>query len=272
MDEQAMLAAADAAGRGPRSAGFPALSLPEATTIITTAAGHGRQHNLVALAAYAGHATSNSGPFRQKLAALKDWGFVTVAGETAAITDRGMGIALPASPVSELDLLRQAFQGCGIFWDVYCDTAKGVPIQPETIGNNAVTMHGINAKNRGKFVKSFVDSAIAVGMAERLSTGEVRLLGNNGEIVPSARPPITLDAGTHQPLPEIVPETPAAAIPQALSETALRPAISQVWKNGDTEIIFEVRSSGPLPSVAFMEIGTAVTSIEVLWEALQGGQ
>jgi hypothetical protein len=242
--------------------------LPEATAIIKTAAAHGRQHNLGALAAYTGHTTANSGPFRQKLAALKDWGLVTVTGETATITDQGMGIALPASAAAELDLLHQAFQGCGIFWDVYRDTAKGILLRPEVIGNNAVTMHGVNAKTRDKFVKSFVDSAVAVGFAERMPTGEIRLA--------QATQPDTnyQDSRPIQEEPVPVTPEPAVIVPQADDrppQSTLRPAISQVWKDGDTEIIFEVRSNKPLPSAAFMEIGTAVTSIEVLWEALQGG-
>jgi hypothetical protein len=119
-------------------------------------------------------------------------------------------------------------------------------------------MHGISPKAREKFIKSFVDSAVAVGLADKLPTGEIKLVQamSSDRVAPANdTPPVV--------------ETPTVAAQTSISDTGLRPAISQVWKNGDTEIIFEVRSNGPLPSAAFMEIGTAVTSIEVLWEALQ---
>jgi len=258
-----------ASGRGPRGVGFPAVSLPDAAGIIRTAASNGRHHSLSAMAAYTGHATANSGPYRQKLAALKDWGLVTVSGDTVTITERGMGIALPASPAAELDLMLGAFQGCAIFWGVYNDTAKGIPLSLETIGNNAVTMYGVSVKTRDRFVKSFVDSAAAVGMAERLPTGDVRLMQHAAEAdavrnrLPSPATPAPVDvpvrADTLQPAPASGPS----------NGHKLHPAISQVWKSDDAEIVFEVRTDGPLPSAAFMEIGTTVTSIEVLWEALQ---
>jgi hypothetical protein len=245
-------------GRGPRSTGFPALSLPDAVSVVSMAAGYGRLHSMAAMAGYTGHTTANSGPFRQKLAALKDWGLVAVSGEAVTVTDRGMGIALPASPAAELDLLQGAFQGCSIFWTLYRDTAKGLPLNPDTIGNNAVTMYGISPKAREKFIKSFVDSATAVGLADKLPTGEVKLAQTvSPDSVTSAN---DMPPATH---------TPTVPVSASGADSGLRPAISQVWKNGDTEIIFEVRSSSPLPSAAFMEIGTAVTSIEVLWEALQ---
>ncbi len=266
--------ATEALVRSPRSVGFPAVSLPDAAAIMKLAASNGRHHSLTAMAAYLGHATANSGPFRQKLAALKDWGLVAMLGDAVTITDRGMGIALPASPAAELDLMLGAFQGCSIFWEVYNDTAKGLPLSLETIGNNAVTLYGVNAKTRDKFVKSFVDSAAAVGMAERLPTGEVRLMQHavEADAVRSRLPT--------PPIPETPVLTGGSEKERGTSRPAsekresddLHTAISQVWKDGTTEIVFEVRASGPLPSAAFMEIGTAVTAIEVLREALQDSQ
>src|SRR6185503_9990668 len=85
-----------------RGTGFPAISLPEAVEIVEKAGAYGRQHSMNALANYAGHSTVNSGPFRRKLAALKDWGLVAKAGNGITITPLGMEIAHPTSPESVL--------------------------------------------------------------------------------------------------------------------------------------------------------------------------
>jgi hypothetical protein len=238
--------------RGKRGSGFPALSLPDAADIVKRAGLHGREHRLDALASYAGHTTANSGPFRRKLAALKDWGFVTATPDTATITDAGMEVALPSAPEATLHVLLNAFQGCEIFWKVYTEGAKGTPLYPGSIGNVAVTAHGVGASARDMFVASFIESAGMVGLAEKLPNGEVKLLpsGTPRNTTPQAKPEVVHDAG------------------QAEARTANTPGIRQVWRGNNIEIIFEVRTQKPLNATAFMQVGEVVTAIETLREVL----
>jgi hypothetical protein len=239
--------------RGKRGSGFPALSLPDAAEIIKRAGLHGRQHHLGAMASYAGHATANSGPFRRKLAALKDWGFVTTTPETVTITDAGMEVALPTTPEKTLNMLLDAFQGCNIFWKIYTEGAKDTPLYPGSIGNVAVTAHGVGAGAREAFVGSFIDSAVMVGLAEKLPNGEVKL-------IPTGKPrPVKAKTDA-----EIVHADGQRQTPNP----DVQPGIRQVWRNNGVEIIFEVRAREPLTPTAFMQVGEVVTAIETLREVI----
>jgi hypothetical protein len=206
------------------------------------------------MAAYEGHTTPNSGPFRQKLAALKDWGMVATTADTVTLTDVGMNVALPSSPETLLDTLLQAFQACPIFWTVYTEAAKGVPLYPSSVGNVAVTAHGVSVRARDVFTRSFIDSAIAVGLAERLPGGEVKLLAI-GE--PSSTPAIrTTDT-------EPTPKTPPLTVADSQA-----PGIHQVWSDDGVEVVFTVTSNKPLSATAFMQVGAVVTAIEALRDVL----
>ncbi len=173
MAEAKTTKAATSKGRG---IGFPFLSLPEAVKIVRDAGSYGKQHSASALASYAGHATANSGPFKQKLAALREWGFITTSNGEVSLTDAAMHIAYPTAPDETAQVLMAAFRGCGIFWKTYEDTAKGIPLKPELIANGAVTRYQIGVGSKDRFMKSFLESAEAVGLAQRMPNGEIQLL------------------------------------------------------------------------------------------------
>jgi len=81
-----------------RSASFPLLSLPQAVKIIKDAGTYGPRHSRTAIATYAGHSSANSGPFKQKLSALRDWGFISGNGDELELTELAMKIAPPQPP------------------------------------------------------------------------------------------------------------------------------------------------------------------------------
>jgi hypothetical protein len=250
--------------KGTRGAGFPALSLPDAVEIVRRAAAHGRQHALAAMATYAGHATSNSGPFRRKLAALKDWGLVTTTSSAVTITETGMGIVLPSSPDAALGLQMDAFQGCSIFWRFYTEGAKEVPLPAESISNTAVTAYGVGVGAKEIFTKSFIESAALVGLAEKLPNGAVKLLSIGPQrAIETAASTSGYDTEAQESGPE--PTYPSQTQPAA-------PVIRQVWSGEGTEIILEVHSRTPLTATAFMQMGSTVTAIEELWQMLQSGE
>ncbi|MET0779449.1 MAG: hypothetical protein ABWY71_01305 [Candidatus Saccharimonadales bacterium] len=254
--------------RKARGTGFPAVSLPDAVAIIQTAGNNGRKHTITAMAAYAGHTTPNSGPFRQKLAALKDWGFLTTTAATVTLTDAGMGVALPSSPEAALDIVRTAFQACQIFRTVYDEAAKGVPLYPSSIGNVAVTAHGIGVRSKETFIKSFIDSAIAVGLAGKLPNGEVKLYAG----VVSADAPALENQVSAPVSPEPVPQVPAVQQPERLSAPETQtPVVNQVWKDGHIKVVLQVYSDTPLAATAFMQVGEVTTAIEVLYDIVRSG-
>jgi hypothetical protein len=254
--------------RGTRSAGFPALSLPEAVAIVKTAGNNGRKHAITAMAAYAGHTTPNSGPFRQKLAALKDWGFVTSTAEAVTLTEAGMGVALPSSPETALDIMRSAFQGCSIFWAIYTEAAKGVPLYPSSIGNVAVTAHGVAVRSKETFIKSFIDSAVVVGLAEKLPNGEVKLhaagMANTEATVADDR------ALASVPQEAVPPATATRTAPLEPLQSEL-PVVNQVWKDERVRIVLKIDADAPLSATAFMQIGAVTTAIEALYEIVRAG-
>lgn len=243
-----------------RGTSFPYLSLPEAVKIIRDAGSYGRQHSRAAMASYAGHTTANSGPFKQKLAALKEWGFVTTAESQVSLTEAAMNIAYPNSPDSVIAVLLNAFRDCDIFWKIYSDTAKGIPLKPELLANNAVTTYRIGVIAKNKFIKSFVESAEAIGLAQRMPNGELKLL-------PSTESMET--KGRDENLEPLGPEHKSPSVPRKLE---LHPVVNQVWNSNQAVVIFEVRANGPLSAAAFTEIGKTVTAIEELWTTLAASQ
>ncbi|HEX6392167.1 MAG TPA: hypothetical protein VFZ97_01920, partial [Acidimicrobiales bacterium] len=67
------------------STGFPMIGLSEVTTVLTKAAQHGWNHTVAEIAGYLGHSTTNSGAFRVKLAALRDYGVLSGRGDELEI-------------------------------------------------------------------------------------------------------------------------------------------------------------------------------------------
>src|SRR4051794_23141237 len=96
--------------RRPRGTGFPSFPLDEAHKAIKNAAKYGRVPADAAFAGYLGPDTTNSGPFRTKMASLRDWGLVERPSDgQVPITDLGHRLAHPDSDEQELGLLREAF-------------------------------------------------------------------------------------------------------------------------------------------------------------------
>lgn len=251
-----------------RGAGFPTISLPEAMSIVKQAGAYGKQHSMSAMAGYAGHKTDNSGPFRQKLASLKDWGFISVSGKTVHLTPSAVGLAHPTSGAAEAEILLKAFRGCVLFWDVYTDLAKGVILDAASIGNKAVAAYDISVRAKEKFAMSFIHSAVAVGLAESTSMGEVRLLPEEQSNVKKSVlkdeyvTEFSKDVKLSEPEPLDVRPAPVTAVLQ-------KPVVSQKWEQSGAAIIFEVHTQTPLAAEAFMEVGRAVKALEELWTVLK---
>lgn len=251
---------ADTAKVSSRGAGFPVLSLPEAAKIIRDAGAYGKQHTASALAAYAGHQTANSGPWKQKAAALREWGLITSqGGESILLTDRALQIAHPESTDKAQAALRDAFRDCSLFMSIYDDLAKDKELTVAGLGNKAVTGYRVSIGSKDKFTKSFIESAAAVGLAEPMGTDKVKIL---------AMPD---DAGEKPVDDEGVDEVEDLGKPEQLRKVTRRtgtPVIEQTWATKDGEVTFSIHSNKPLAATAYAEIAKVVTAVEGLVKLL----
>lgn len=245
-----------------RGTSFPILSLPDAAAIIRDAGKYGKQHNADAIAQYAGHTTANSGPFKQKLAALREWGLIAKSGDKLALTETAMKIAHPPTVEAERQALLSAFHNAKLFSTLYDETAKGMPLKEAMLANSAVNTHNISVNSKAKFIQSFVDSAVEVGLAERLDDSQIRL---NSSAAPK-------DTAVVEDEDE--PSTPdSGKVDQSKGRPAqLNKVINQVWSSDGSQIVLEVYSANTLTAATFSKLGTAVTSIENLWETLNQGE
>jgi hypothetical protein len=232
--------------------GFPVVSLAEAAEILKEAGKYGFEHSVGEFASYMGHSTTNSGAFRQRMAAMRDWKLVTGRGDNIAMTDLARVIALPPDEATELDALRSAFKNCTIFYKLYEESQKGTPLARPGLGNRAVHAFGVSPSSVSKFVASFVESAVVAGFAQVGDDDRVSLLEPDID-----SPELTQD-----------PHTPAASTatssrsPQP-SRTAT-PVLHQAWPIDGGTIVFEIRSERPLPAGAYATVGEVVASLERL--------
>lgn len=243
-----------------RGAGFPVISLPVATKIIREAGTYGKVHTANALASYGGHTTANSGAWRAKAAALRDWGLVISApSDSFALTDRALQIAHPTSPEFAQKAMLDAFNQCKLYLAIYNDMAKGTDLKIASIANTAVTGHRIAVKSKDAFATSFVESAAAVGLAKKVSADVVQLL--------SASTPAETDLanGVEDDVadPNEKSEIGNDAKPKK-PQLSNSPVVNQTWPLANGEITLTISSSKPFDSKIFVEIGAVITSIESL--------
>jgi hypothetical protein len=234
--------------------GFPVVSLADAALILKEAGKYGFEHSLGEFASYMGHTSTNSGAFRQRLAAMRDWKLIAGRGDNISMTDVARVIALPPDDETELDALRSAFKNCAIFYKLFEDMQKGTPLARQGLGNRAVHAFGVSPSSVSKFVASFVDSAVAAGIAHVDDNGQVTLLDSTTDFVSGA------DVA-QEPLAHI---STAVAPRTAQTGRSATPVVHQAWPIDGGTIIFEIRSERPLPASAYATVGEVVASLERL--------
>lgn len=258
--------------RGTRGAGFPTLDVANAVKVIHTAGGHGADFTTSAFAQYCGHTTSNSGPFKQKVAAFRDWGLVTTKEGRVRLTDLGKDVARSPEPTEDQALLRRAFDACKIFKRFYDDQAKGTPLKRDMLGRLAVLDHKVAAKSQEKFVTALVDSAVTVGLASADKDSGTVTFNSISSVVDGPPSALGVDAQPPAPAaqPPASPATPATPVTQnpaaaAVPSTSGAPLLlRQAWPTATGEVVLEVRSTEPLPASAFALVGEAVGAAAAL--------
>lgn len=261
-------AGGDAERGASRGAGFPMMDLATAVELIHRVGEHGGDFSTSAFAQYCGHSTANSGPFRTKVASLKDWALVTTKDGRVLLTDLGKAVAKSPDPMADDALLRRAFDSCKIFKAFYDNTAKGVALKRETLGRAAVFDHKVSAKSQERFVAMIVDSAAAVGLA----TPDIE----GGTVTFKAAAAAMERFDTHEQSDPPPAQVDDAATAQAGAGTTpgLPPAptvpvlLRQVWPTATGEVVLAVHSTEPLPASAFALVGHVVQAAEELAKSI----
>jgi uncharacterized protein YejL (UPF0352 family) len=249
--------------RKSRGKGFPVMPLDEAVAATKKAGSYGRDHSVDDYAGFLGHSTSNSGPFKRKMAALNDWGLINREGERVGLTDLAMRIAHPPSADDEHEAIRTAFLQEPMFAAVYEEASKGTDLSLAFLGGRAVNAFGVAPASKDNFAKSFARSV----QAARLGTFEgdtIRLL-TEGE--PNAEEPLSeIQNGDERH--EERPNPPSIG----LRKSVARPTLSQEWEVNGGTLVFEAHLDHPLPAAAYAKVGGVAAAIEDLAAALGQGQ
>ena len=252
--------------RRKRGTGFPIVPLSEAARILKEAGKYGFEHPTPAFASYMGHSTTNSGAFRQRLSAFRDWELVTGRGEMLTMTEVARMIAVPTDLDAERRAMQQAFRSCDVFSRLYDQTAKGQPLNPDRLGGRAVHEFGVTPAKSSKFIESFIESALAVEFAALDDNGDVVLWGSvNSQDV--AGVPVR-ETDTSPPVVGASPVDALEAPMRRMDAASAAPTIRQSWSIDGGEIVFELRAEHALPAAAFAAIGEVVDRMEALATAL----
>jgi hypothetical protein len=110
-------------------------------------------------------------------------------------------------------------------------------------------------------VQSFVESAVAAGLASLNEDGEIVLVPLEAGADPDHQPP------EEQHLDNPPPAQPFTGRKQPVARQGTR-VVHQVWAIDGGSIVFEILTDKPLPATAFATVGEVVASLEHLAETL----
>lgn len=241
-----------------RGASFPAMTLIDAVAMIKKIASYGSTHTNAAVASFLGHSTPNSGPYRSKIAALKDYGFLSGRGDDLAVTPLALEITHPGLDADVQASLRAAFMQCSLFQTVYSALPKGTDLQVAALANSAMHNHGVAPQAKDTFASVFVKSGVSAGLIVEVDTEHVRL--SDGDA------PTDVDVRSEDDdEPDLIaPAKGAIATPAPTSEATPAPSagantlVSHSWPIAGGSIRFTIESSKPLPAGAYSVIGTVI--------------
>jgi hypothetical protein len=251
-----------------RSTGFPVVPLPQAADIVKKAGKYGKAHSRDAFAQYAGHSTPKSGPFRQKMAAFRDWNLVRADGELVELTDLGIRIAFPEDELSLAAALKEAFNSCELFTAIRDRSAKGTPLELEKIANNAVYQFNVAAASKTQFMKSFGESIVAAGLARRVDAASIELLGDGDLLIEGTGDPGengSAKAASDAPASADSPRAAGGGAPRSVSGNIV---LSQPWSVQGGSLLFQIELDRPLPGSAFSTLQTLYEEVQKLVDLL----
>ncbi|MGD1057379.1 MAG: hypothetical protein ABR992_08195 [Solirubrobacteraceae bacterium] len=254
--------------RRKRGKGFATVPLGEAIRAVKDAGKYGRDHGLNDFAGYLGHTTTNSGPFRQKMAALKGWGLIERNGDRVTFTDLANEIAHPLSTEQEAERIREAFRNEPLFASIYDESTKDTELDLEFIGGRAVNGFGVAPQSKRQFAQSFGESVEAADLGTLDGNGKVRLRAldaSNGDA--SGDDPDdgrTAEIMGHEPKGGLTADRKGKSSPPGLS-----PVLHQEWTINGGSVVFDVQLDRPLPASAFQNVTPVIEKIEALVKSLE---
>lgn len=254
-----------------RGRGFPVLALAEAIEVVAAAGANGGEHSQAAFAMYLGHSTAKSGPYRTKLAALRDYGLIARGPERITLTEVAREVVRAGDRVhSNPDLLRQCFHQCDIFHEFYDNAPKGQSIDPAWISKIAVLDMNVSRDSAQRFAQVFSESVTTAGLGRRTDAGCV-LIFVPGTPEYDSTPTleglvgVEMDDDGHairepQPTQVYTPPSPGKA-PVAADHAV---AVQQVLPIDEGSITFVIRTSKPLPARAYVQVAALTEKLEQL--------
>jgi hypothetical protein len=266
-DEQVTEAAGSEKGnKHPRRApgvGFPSLPLGETVALIRKIASYGNAHSDAAVASFLGHSTANSGPFRSKLAAMRDYGLLSGKGSELTVTPLALEILHPGLDADPQASLQAAFMKCKLFATVYDALPKGLELDIEGLANTAMHNHGVASQSKEAFAASFVKSGLLAGLVEEMDTERIRI-PPEGVAVSAEIEPEDAKAPYEVPVDRPQRQMPTRAI---LAEPTSA-VVAHSWPIEGGVIRFTVESSLTLPATAYSVIGTVIEAGDKLAKML----
>lgn len=230
-----------------RGVGFPQLPLRESVDAIVTIGQHGVSHSHDAAAAYFGHSTANSGAFRTKLAALRDWGLLVRGNkDRVTLSELAQQLVMEAPDHEHAkELLLAAFESCRVFGVLYNDSAKDTPLDVQRVRTTVVVRHGVSSDQADKFVDSFIDSVVYAGLGKFDGT-KVTLFPRDVAFkadveMDDVSEPVTSEATTRLDVEEQV----SGRVREHPPVTPI--ALRQAWPIDGGEIEFIIRTPKALP-------------------------
>lgn len=252
--------AADAAQpRRPRGTGFPSLTITEAVALIRQIAGFGAVHNNASLASALGHTTANSGPYRSKIAALKDYGLLTGRNDELTVTQLAQEIANPGFDADPQADLRKAFEQCQLFMTVLGELGKNQNLAVSSLANHAMNRHGVSNQSKDSFAEIFVKSGEVVGLIEVVDAEHFKIVepsqrtveqpaGDVDGAVPGVDTATSANVGG--------PGQPPAARQQFSAPS--NAVVNHSWPIEGGVIRFTIETSMTLPATAYAVVGTVI--------------
>lgn len=232
--------------------GFPAMPLGEAVSMIKKVASYGTQHTDAAVASFLGHSTANSGPFRSKVAALRDYGFLTGKSGELTVTPLALEIVHPGLGADPEASLRGAFLHCKVFAAVYEALPKGQELDVTSLANTAMHNHGVSARAKDAFAQSFVKGAELAGLMEEIDAEHVRIPDDEDTSEPQVNDedvaPSDAGRGAGAPTPR----------PAAAASSSANAVVSHSWPIEGGTIRFTIESANTLPAGAYGVIGSVI--------------
>jgi hypothetical protein len=288
--------------RRKRGIGFPVVDLSEAVSVLRRAGKHGSEHSITAFATYLGHSTPNSGSFKRRIAAFRDWKFIAGAtGDRVVFTELGRRVAYPGDTARARQDIQEAFRNCELFMRVWDDSAKGVPLDLESLANLGVRELGVAPVSKERFARSLSVSAVVAGFAKQVgekisfinpdgdtSTGvthereiddsiqvtdEVRAVAATAYGSASGEPAVVTveqvneqEKGGLKVGPSVVLTNSHTVVEPRVVSVEEKPALlhRQSWEIGGGSLDIEIRLNQSLPAEAFIQLGKVMSEVEKL--------